>query len=322
MRKKWNDSWTILVLSKTNQAIIQRRFHKIPIYIIALSILSFLIVTSSLSYFYYQHIQDLKQEKETLNNALLKQETIISDLMQEKSHLIDESSKTAEKMSELLIIEKKIREVLDELNPDQIGASSIQNNPNGGLGGLEQTLVKTAPVNFIHTSQDNITTIDAEMVTYFRNVLENIEYLKLQLAELPVIWPTDSRIITSKFGTRKDPFTRRLSFHEGLDIGGTRQNSIFATANGVVQLASYDGGYGLSVVIEHLDGYTTRYGHLSKIHVNVGDTVTQGQVIGKMGTTGRSTGVHLHYEILKNGNYTDPYTYVEFLNREDEMDVD
>lgn len=116
-------------------------------------------------------------------------------------------------------------------------------------------------------------------------------------AFLPTVWPHIGKI-NNEFGFRRNPFGgRSYEFHPGMDIDGERGEPVMAPANGTVIKASVTGGYGNMIEIDHGNGISTRYGHLSKIEVEVGDTVTRGELIGLIGSTGRSTGPHLHFEL-------------------------
>ena len=116
-------------------------------------------------------------------------------------------------------------------------------------------------------------------------------------AFLPTMWAHIGKI-NNEFGVRRNPFGERsYEFHPGLDIGGERGDTVAAPANGIVSEAGWKGGYGNMIEVDHGNGLKTRYGHLSKIEVQPGDTVERGQVIGLIGSTGRSTGPHLHYEL-------------------------
>jgi murein DD-endopeptidase MepM/ murein hydrolase activator NlpD len=112
--------------------------------------------------------------------------------------------------------------------------------------------------------------------------------------------------VTSPFGWRKDPFTGATRFHSGVDIGLAYGTPVQAAAGGQVVFAGPNGGYGNMVVIERPSGQQVRYAHLSAQSVRVGDTVEHGQVIGQVGSTGRSTGAHLHVEVIENGRAVDP----------------
>jgi murein DD-endopeptidase MepM/ murein hydrolase activator NlpD len=126
------------------------------------------------------------------------------------------------------------------------------------------------------------------------------------IAGRPVTWGW----MSSKFGNRLDPFTGKSAWHAGVDFAGKENSEVVAVAGGVVTHAGKRYGYGLMVEITHGDGYVTRYGHHSEILVAVGDVVKPRQVIGKMGSSGRSTGPHVHFEVLKDGKHVDPSRYV------------
>ena len=123
---------------------------------------------------------------------------------------------------------------------------------------------------------------------------------------IPSAWPHEGKI-NNEFGFRRNPFGgRAYEFHPGMDIDGERGEEVYAPANGTVIKAAYTGGYGNMLEIDHGNGLTTRYGHLSKIEVSVGDTITKGQAVAQIGSTGRSTGPHLHYELRLNDKSINP----------------
>ncbi len=117
--------------------------------------------------------------------------------------------------------------------------------------------------------------------------------------------------ISSPFGTRKDPFTGRMTRHKGVDIAGYSGMPIIATAAGVVTDSGKKSGYGFMVEIQHGNGLVTRYAHAKKLKVNIGDVVKKGDIIAVMGSTGRSTGPHVHYEVLRNGMRINPNYYIQ-----------
>jgi len=117
---------------------------------------------------------------------------------------------------------------------------------------------------------------------------------------------------SSMYGYRRNPFGGYSGeFHPGLDIKGVLGDPIFATADGFVNRCDWYGGYGNAVVLNHSFGYQTLYGHMSRINVLQGEEVKAGDLIGYMGSTGRSTGVHVHYEIRKDGIDIDPFPYIK-----------
>jgi len=121
----------------------------------------------------------------------------------------------------------------------------------------------------------------------------------------PSIWPAHGWL-TSRMGSRQDPMTGSADYHAGLDIAGEKGQPIYATATGRVSQAGYQGGYGNLVVVDHGFGLETKYGHLSSFTVKPGQSVKRGDVIGRLGATGRATGYHLHYEVRANGRLLNP----------------
>lgn len=136
-------------------------------------------------------------------------------------------------------------------------------------------------------------------------VRQSVERRNALAAATPSIWPAHGWL-TSTMGARQDPITGDDDFHPGVDIAGQPGQPVFATAEGTVKEAAYDGGYGNLVVLDHGFGLETRYGHLSAFTVHKGDHVTRGQMIGRVGSTGHATGPHLHYEVLANGKLLNP----------------
>jgi murein DD-endopeptidase MepM/ murein hydrolase activator NlpD len=143
-------------------------------------------------------------------------------------------------------------------------------------------------------------------------VLENIMMSRNLLQQVrPSGRPVHDGYLSSYFGIRSDPFTGHRAVHYGVDYAGDTGDDILATASGVVTHASARLGYGMMVEVNHGDGLTTRYAHLSEALVAPGDVVKKGQVIARMGSSGRSTGPHVHFEVLRDGKLVNPLTYIE-----------
>jgi len=132
------------------------------------------------------------------------------------------------------------------------------------------------------------------------------------LSKVPVRKPVTGDVDeSSPFGIRTDPIVHEAAMHTGIDFRGDVGVAIRATASGTVTVAGWSGGYGKMVEIDHGNGLLTRYGHLSKIDVDVGDIVRSGAIVGKLGSTGRSTGPHLHYEVRLKGEAVDPQKFLD-----------
>jgi murein DD-endopeptidase MepM/ murein hydrolase activator NlpD len=141
--------------------------------------------------------------------------------------------------------------------------------------------------------------------------LGRMDAMERALAAIPTAMPAASMMMSSDFGYRADPFTGAAAMHAGLDFKGPVGTPILAAAEGKVVLAGFNGGYGKGVEIRHANGLITRYAHLSGVHVRAGQMVERGVQIGRMGSTGRSTGSHLHFEVRLNGQAINPRKFLE-----------
>lgn len=146
-------------------------------------------------------------------------------------------------------------------------------------------------------------------ITSLSQVKEVLEEERYRMEHTPSIWPAEGWV-SSGFGRRKDPFTGKNAYHEGIDIANHKGTPVYATAAGKVTYAGYMSGYGNLVIIDHDFDIETRYGHLDKILVSRGEKVAKGQQIGTMGNTGRSTGPHVHYEVRVKKKPVSPFRYL------------
>ncbi len=147
----------------------------------------------------------------------------------------------------------------------------------------------------------------------YNNIYEMSKNKEKLLAAIPAIQPISNKDlshIASGFGYRIDPVYKVTKFHAGLDFTAPQGTPIYATANGIIKEAGYNaGGYGNHVIINHGYGYETLYGHMYRIKARVGQKIKRGEVIGYVGSTGKSTGPHCHYEVHKSGQPVDPVYY-------------
>jgi murein DD-endopeptidase MepM/ murein hydrolase activator NlpD len=149
----------------------------------------------------------------------------------------------------------------------------------------------------------------AQQEASFKEISTFLDKQRSILSATPSIWPVKGWI-TSGFGARASPLTGEPGRHMGVDIANEVDTPIRTTADGIVTYSGWEAGYGRLVVVEHGYGYSTRYGHCARVEVKVGDEVKRGQIIGYMGSTGRSTGSHLHYEVRIHGMPVDPEKYL------------
>ncbi|MBI5047465.1 MAG: M23 family metallopeptidase [Deltaproteobacteria bacterium] len=172
------------------------------------------------------------------------------------------------------------------------------------LGSIKDGLIKQ-----MHSDLDQLKT---EAMTQEKSFTELHEYLFKQtshFASTPAIWPARGWV-TSTFGYRISPFTGLRQMHDGFDIANAVGTNVFAPADGIVSKVDRENGLGKNIGINHGYGIITKYGHLSEIYVHVGKRVKRGDKIAAVGNTGRSTGPHLHYEVLVNGIHVNPEKYI------------
>ncbi len=193
---------------------------------------------------------------------------------------------------------RRMRGVINDLGLDMADLEAA--TPRGGVGG------PFVPVKL----QPNADAFDRQI--YRINLTRaQVDRLNRTLAQVPYRKPVIGEVeFTSGFGVRSDPFLGRPAMHTGLDFRASTGDPVRVTANGKVVSAGWSGGYGRMVEVDHGNGLSTRYGHLSEINVKIGDVVKIGQVIGEVGSTGRSTGPHLHYETRIDGEAVDPQKFL------------
>ena len=265
--------------------------------------------------FYFGHDYYLLKQTDRDNAALL--ETIASqrieivDQRRQIQMFAGEIQGLKEQITKLGRLEKQVRLIADI---DKSGRSS----GIWGIGGvskidLDQELPIDAHHNALiremHHQVKQIKSIADKEKLDFNDLIDKLTKKKNLLASTPSIKPV-SGIITSLFGYRKSPFTGRRTFHSGLDISNRRGTKIVSTAVGKVVFAGRKTGYGNVVIIDHGYGKATKYAHLNDILVHKNQQVKRGEVIATLGNTGRSTGPHLHYEVLVNGTPVNPSKYI------------
>lgn len=195
--------------------------------------------------------------------------------------------------------------------PDPAGGDAMTRLPDAvhsramGGGTSETMPVPAAGFGSIDTTFGALRDVLRAIESRLDNVRSGLARQQALAAATPSIWPV-AGWLSSGYGTRRDPFTGGTDFHPGLDISASQGQSVQATADGTVAAASFSGNYGNLVVLDHGFGITTRYGHLSRFGVSAGQQVKRGDIIGLVGSTGRSTSPHLHYEVLVGGRLTNP----------------
>jgi hypothetical protein len=175
------------------------------------------------------------------------------------------------------------------------------------MGAGEPTLSK---VSYIRGEMENVSTLQRFEEESIDEIQEGLKKKRYLLDHTPSIAPTNG-ILTSNFGWRKNPFRRwEREFHKGIDIANRKGTPIIAPANGFVKFIGYNRGFGNYLELDHSFGYTTFYGHLSRVNVRLHEPVKRGDIVAYMGNSGKSTGPHLHYEVRVLGKSVNPRNYI------------
>lgn len=228
---------------------------------------------------------------------------ISSNKITADNSLISESGKVYEENRTLkMFIDIKLKEY--KIKSDSVFNLGLNLSTNNSI---YYANIDTLDIDdLIDMANDNTTILDS--ISYELNLKWDSVY------NVPVFMPivsTDLDRISDYYGWRKHPIKKRWIFHTGIDIVARNKAEILATSNGVVvKKIKSRRGYGNRIVLDHKNGFKTLYAHLNTFNVNIGDTVKRGDIIGYMGSTGLSTGTHLHYEVLKNNKHQNPLDYM------------
>jgi murein DD-endopeptidase MepM/ murein hydrolase activator NlpD len=243
--------------------------------------------------------------------------TLLSDLLRQNASLTMENANYREATTELVSQVATLQAAADDLGAraalDPQAARAMDRLPSSithrAMGGGSSLADVTAPLTSAASSADPAFGLLRDVLSLVERRLDQVrpgvERREALAAATPSIWPV-AGWLSSTYGTRTDPFTGAPDFHAGLDISADHGQAVRATAAGSVAHAGHAGDFGNLVVIDHGFGIRTRYGHLSRFAVSPGQSIHKGDIVGYVGSTGRSTSPHVHYELLLNGRATNP----------------
>ncbi len=221
---------------------------------------------------------------------------------QKVQELAKNTENVQKQMAALAKIEAQVREQMKKSGMEVPSKTQAAEDAKGGPS--------ASKISDLTILQQQNATLQKKLVSTTQdwdNLLASIKSENYRMEVTPTLWPLDGGTVSSEFGGRANPFDGYSSdYHPGIDIAENYGAPIYASASGYVQRAGWYGGYGNYVKISHDYGYATAYGHMSRIAVSGGDYVQKGQVIGYVGSTGYSTGPHLHFEVLLNGEQVNP----------------
>lgn len=295
--------YTVMVIPHTRARF--SRWRLSAAFVVALSVIAALAIISTGLLPVYMHmsssradeIEALRQENRDLKIAGMEMDQSLSTLRDQVGYFEMEATKFA------------LMAGIQDL-PSAQPAGGVREVPAPAIARPNSTISAGRMLDEATTLQER----SGVLMRSFNLLDKTYHDQDLLLASTPSIMPVRG-LISYRFGWRTDPFTDQRAFHHGLDIVAMIGTPVAAPADGIVVRARREAGYGNVVFISHGNGVTTRYAHLSAISVRAGDQVHRGDLIGKVGNTGRSLGYHLHYEVLVHGTKVNPMNYILDLDR-------
>ena len=273
-----------------------------------------------------ERIAKITEENEWLSADIVSERASLYEAQLQRDIVASERDELKQQLSEMQKQVKEMREIhLDVLNKVKSVSSKEVEKMKKALNEVNKAL-KEKGLYFNSLSNkrrdaggpyipDNKTLkedkeLNQEVIAIFEN-LEDIDYYAQVIEATPLGKPVWSYWVTSKYGTRLDPFKKTKAIHKGIDLASMSGNKIRTQASGRVTRAEFVKGYGNMVEVDHGNGFKTKYAHMKNIYVKQGDALTKNDVVGEVGSTGRSTGPHLHYEVLYKGVSVDPLPFIQ-----------
>ncbi|MBP1995021.1 M23 family metallopeptidase [Paenibacillus eucommiae] len=321
--------FTLLFIPDANRRTVRIKLPHYSLYMApALIVLIWIGIASAFYLLHTNYEQTMSLIKQTFNGQerqLSRQITLKnSELEKLQAGLIDISQQTRAFNAKLEVI-KKLKNAAELITlSGKASADGVVVEEAGAdiadlhtalldMGGPEVEITPEDAAILLDGTKQSLTMLVTDLTLMLGTLAETEAMLQEaeHLASItPTLWPVASRQITSRFGMRRDPFTNKPSMHTGMDIASNLNDPVYAAAEGQVILAEWDSQRGNHIRIDHTGGLQTEYLHLNKMLVKNGDKLLKGQLIGLVGTTGRSTGAHLHYEVLKHEVPIDPSPYL------------
>ncbi len=301
---------TVLVLSDRGTRVRQIVASKQLVCLFSFFLLA-VLVSSGYILFDYIRLKFTDVQNKNLEKIVLRQEENIADQKKQIRIFAEKINRIKSELARLSEFEQKIKVVANLEETDN------QEEIFGVGGSLPEDLDTknviasghNALLREMHDQMDQLEMISVYHKKSFEQLLDMLKDRENLLASTPSIRPT-SGWISSRFGYRKSPFTGKREFHKGLDIAAPKGTEIRATADGVISFSGKKGLLGKMIIIDHGHGMVTRYAHIDTLLKKRGESVERGEVIGLVGNSGRSTGSHLHYEVLLNGIQVNPEKYI------------
>ncbi|HIW32381.1 MAG TPA: peptidoglycan DD-metalloendopeptidase family protein [Candidatus Paenibacillus intestinavium] len=329
MRHKQNSNWSFLLMRGPDQSV--KQFNVTKRSLIATPVALIAVVTSCVIGLQLQAASELRRIES--QQALLQQqydsmlsehsleinnkENYIHTLQSELVNLQQNQAAIDAKLIDLQKLEVQLQQFIQtygEEVPLSLNRSIVENEDENDMHILEQSTYRIATMAYqANTPLQEMSEYIEAMGVSMQQTLRQASKIREAVDAYPNLWPTISTQLTSGFGYRSDPFSGQSRFHAGIDIAGKKGDTIFSAADGEIIESGFDDQYGNYIVISHLHDLETIYMHLDAIEASIGDIVVRGEKIGLMGNTGKSTGTHLHFQIVQKNVAVSP---LPFLNNQ------
>lgn len=320
--KRRKQRLTLLVLRDAQQSVKQVHLSKpLMIAVPAAAILSISSLIVSMQIHSARTISQLEQELTLKSLESLKMEVTVTNkeeaierLNKAIIQLSSEAAQTKTQMKKVKELELELQQFIQKHGSTGEQTSSLSLDSRNHVGGEYIAVHENEMLHLAEETQDDFEAIQdliKTMESHIPKTLDQAVETQTKREGKPTLWPTRSRQLTSSFGYRSDPFNGRSAYHAGIDIAGERGDPVLAAGSGTVTTAERSSVRGNYIIVRHPNGLETWYMHLDSLDVNAGDQVEQGEQIGKMGSTGRSTGPHLHFQVVKNNQTVNPLPYVQ-----------
>lgn len=300
-----NHGFTIIFLGRNNF------FKNISVsrgFLFSIIVSFFVITIGAFALFIYNTRVSLAEMQQSIAEEQYREYS--KKIEQLKNHLIE----LKKRLNTQILVDNKQRNFLQipSIHPDVWSM---------GIGGIKGSQKKTDfsiyNSRLLEELYQSIDVLKGQAVLRDRSIREIEEKISQKFdlwKRIPTTNPVPGAEVSSGFGYRVDPFEKDVRMHDGVDLSAPKGTPVYATGDGVVIFADWNMGYGYVVDIDHGYGFVTRYAHLSKILVREGEPVRRGQIIGKVGATGRAISSHLHYEVIVAGIKVNPINYIDFNN--------
>ncbi|WP_128895772.1 M23 family metallopeptidase [Longirhabdus pacifica] len=309
-RKRSKGTFTFMLVPNADKEVRQVSIHSLLLYSMFVILVIFICIMviwqiqqkKDMNAQIVQLNQDVKSQTEQYFNTVEMKNEEIEQLQNKINFLSNQTTEIEQEIEEI----KALKRQLEQSPTSGIELQSYKDTATPNLMDIvtyEGEIIQSDPIESILLSAQQMEAISDEVKAQLKEQIEKVE-------SAPSIWPTSTKSITSNFGMRSDPFTGAYVMHNGIDIDGVTNDPIYATAKGTITAVGNDNSRGKYVIITHNEDIKTVYMHLNEAVVEQGSTVTKGQMIGKMGSTGRSTGSHLHYEIQIHNKAVNPLLYL------------